>query len=72
MAHLQINCANAHGDVFAPGQLFVFGSIVFCTDSMGHLTSIENYAPGRIMTFGGLEYMADSHGELILSGWTPG
>ena len=72
MAHLQINCANGHRDVYALIQLFVFGSMVFCADSTGHLTSVENYAPGRIVTFGGLEYTMDSHGELILSGWTPG
>ena len=71
MAHLQINCIKGCGDVYAPGQLFVFGSMVFCADSMGHLTSVKNYAPGRIVTFGGLEYTTDSRGELILSGWTP-
>ena len=71
MAHLKINCSNGLGSVFAPGQLFVFGSMVFCPDTTGHLASVENYAPGRIVTFSGLEYTTDSRGELVLLGWAP-
>ena len=72
MAHLQINCGSGYGDIFVPDQLFIFGSMVFCADSSGHLASVENYALDHVITFGGLEYTMDSHGELVLTGWTPG
>ena len=72
MAHLQINCGSGYGDIFVPGQLFVFGSMVFCADSSGHLASVENYAPDHVITFGSLEYTANSRGELVLTGWMPG
>ena len=71
MAHLQINYDSSYGGIFVPGQLFVFGSMVFCADSAGHLAPVENYAPDHVVTFGSLEYTTDSHGELVLLGWTP-
>ena len=65
-AHLQINCSNGRGIVYAHRKLVVFDTMIFCTDSIGHMASVENYTPCRIMNFGGLEYTVDSHGKLVL------
>ena len=54
MAHLQINCKNSRGSIYAPDLLFVFGYMIFWADSMGHLASLKNYAIGYIVTFGSL------------------
>ena len=35
------------GEVFLPGQIFVFGGFAPRADSLGHLEQIESYAPGR-------------------------
>ena len=45
MAHLQIYCGTGYGNVYVPGQLILFSSMIFCADSAGDLASIENYAP---------------------------
>jgi hypothetical protein len=71
MAHQQINYGGSTVNVYVPGQLLVFGSMMFCADSTGHLASIDNYAQAQIITFGGLEYTVDLHGKLVLSGRTP-
>ena len=33
------------GEVFLPGQIFVFGGFVLRANSLGHLEQIESYAP---------------------------
>ena len=34
-----------HGEVFLPGQIFIFGGFVLRANSLGHLEQIESYAP---------------------------
>ena len=59
------------GEVFLPGQIFVFGGFVLRANSLGHLEKIESYAPGHQARFGSLNYMADIRGDLILDGFEP-
>ena len=40
------------GEIFLPGQIFVFGGFALRANSLGHLVQIESYAPGRQVTFG--------------------
>ena len=37
----------ALGEVFLPGQIFVFGSFALRANSLGHLEQIDSYAPGH-------------------------
>ena len=60
-----------HGEVFLPGQIFVFGGFVLRANSLGHLEQIESYAPGRQVRFGSLNYTADIRGDLIFDGFEP-
>ena len=41
-----------HGEVFLPGQIFVFGGFALRANSLGHLEQIESYAPGYQVRFG--------------------
>ena len=59
------------GEVFLPGQIFVFGGFVLRTNSLGHLEQIDSYAPGHQVRFGSLNYAADIHGDLIFDGFEP-
>ena len=59
------------GEVFLPGQIFVFGGFVLRANSLGHLEQIESYAPGHHVRFGNLNYTADSRGDLIFDGFEP-
>ena len=59
------------GEIFLPGQIFVFGGIALRANSLGHLGQIESYAPGRQVRFGSLNYTADIHGDLIFDGFEP-
>ena len=34
------------GEVFLPGQIFVFGGFALRANSLGYLEQIESYAPG--------------------------
>ena len=61
----------AQGEVFLPGQLFVFGGFVLQANSLGHLEQIESYAPGHQVRFGNLNYIADIRGDLIFDGFEP-
>ena len=56
------------GEVFLPGQIFVFGGFALRANSHGHLEEIKSYAPGHQVRFGNLNYTADIHGELIFDG----
>ena len=77
MAH-SINYNDAvQGEIFLPGQIFVFGSFALRANSLGHLEQIESYAPGHQVRFGSLNYIADIRGDLIFAGFettatTPG
>ena len=53
------------GEVFLPGQIFVFGSFALRANSLGHLEQIKSYAPGRQVRFGSLNFTADIRRDLI-------
>ena len=59
------------GEVFLPGQIFVFGGFVLRANSLGHLEQIERYTPGHQVRFGSLNYTADIRGDLIFDGFEP-
>ena len=57
------------GEVFLPGQIFIFGGFALGANSLGHLEQIDSYAPGRQVRFGSLNYTADICGDLIFDGF---
>ena len=59
------------GEVFLPGQIFVFDGFVLRANSLGHLEKIESYAPVHQVRFGSLNYTADIRGDLIFDGFEP-
>ena len=59
------------GEVFPPGQIFVFGGFALRANSLGHLEQIDSYAPGHQVRFGSLNYTADIRGDLIFDGFEP-
>ena len=59
------------GEVFLPGQIFVFGGFVLLANSLVHLEQIDSYAPGHQVRFGNLNYTADIRGDLIFDGFEP-
>jgi len=59
------------GEVFLPGQIFVFGGFILRANSLGHMEQIDIYAPGRQVRFGSLNYTADIRGDLIFDGFEP-
>ena len=59
------------GEVFLPGQIFVFGGFVLRANSLGHLEQIDSYAPGHQVRFGSLNYTADIREDLIFDGFEP-
>ena len=61
----------ALGEVFLPGQIFVFGSFALRANSLGHLEQIDSYSPGHHVRFGSLNFMADICGDLIFDGFEP-
>ena len=59
------------GEVFLPGQIFVFGSFVLRANYLRHLEKIDSYALGHQVRFGSLNYTDDIHGDLIFDGFEP-
>ena len=59
------------GEVFLPGQIFVFGGFVLWANSLVHLEQIESYAHGRQVRFGSLNFTADIRRDLIFDGSEP-
>ena len=57
------------GEVFLPGQIFVFGGFALRANSLGHLEQIESYAPCHQVRFGSLNYTTDIRGDLIFDGF---
>ena len=57
------------GEIFLPGQVFVFGGFALRANSLGHLEQIESYAPCHQVTFGSLNYTTDIRGDLIFDGF---
>src|SRR3954465_15391874 len=67
-----IICNDAvQGEVFLPGQIFVFGGFALRANSVGHLGQIESYDPGHQVRFGNLNYPTDIRGDLIFGGFEP-
>ena len=71
MAPLIISNDAVQGEVFLPGQIFVFGGFALQSNSLGHLEQIESYAPGHQVRFVNLNYTADVRGDLIFDGFEP-
>src|SRR4051812_21304364 len=71
MAHSIIGNDAVHGEVFLPGQIYIFGGFALRANSLGHLEQIESYAPGHQVRFGNLNYTADIRGDLIFDGFEP-
>ena len=59
------------GEIFLPGQIFVFGGFALRANSLSHLEQVDSYAPGHQVRFGNLNYTADIHGDLIFDGFEP-
>ena len=59
------------GEVFLPGQIFVFDGFALWANSLGHLEQIDSYAPGHQVRFGSLNYTADIRGYLIFDAFEP-
>ena len=57
------------GEVFLPGQIFVFGGFTLRANSLGHLEQIDSYAPAHQVRFGSLNYILDICGDLIFDGF---
>ena len=57
------------GEVFLPGQIFVFSGFTLRANSLGHLEQIDSYIPGHQVRFGSLNYVADIRGDLIFDGF---
>ena len=62
---------SVQGEIFLPGQIFVFGGFALPANSLGHLEQIESYAPGHQVRFGNLNYTADIREDLIFDGFEP-
>ena len=59
------------GEVFLPGQIFIFGGFVLRANSLGHLEQIKSYTPVHQVRFGNLNYIADIRGDSIFGGFEP-
>ena len=66
---LSINNDAVSGEIFPPGQIFVFGGFALHANSIGHLEQTDNYAPGHQISFENLNYVADIRGGLIFEGF---
>ena len=71
MAPLIIGNDAIQGEVFLPGQIFVFGGFALRANSVGHLEKIDSYAPGHQVRFRSLNYTADIRGDLVFDGFKP-
>lgn len=54
MARLVISDGIRSGDVFVPGQLFAFGSIVLHANQAGRLGQVGSFTPDQEIRFGNL------------------
>ena len=59
------------GEVFLPGQIFIFGGFALRANSLGHLEKIDSYAPGHQVRFGSLNYTTNIREDLIFDGFEP-
>ena len=70
MACLVISNSIRNGDVFVPGQLFAFSSIMLHADPTVHLGQIDGLALSEEIKFGNLEFFTDPRGDLVLAGFS--
>ena len=59
------------GEVFLPGEIFLFDGLVLRATSVGQVDDIDSYAPGHQVMFGSLDYTANIRGDLIFDGFEP-
>ena len=59
------------GEIFLPGQIFIFSGFTLRANSLGHLEQINSYAPGHQVRFGSLNFVADIRGDFIFDGFEP-
>ena len=59
MARSIINNGVVSGEIFLPGQLFIFGGFALRDNSIGRLEQIDSYAPGHQIRFGSLNYITN-------------
>ena len=52
MAPLIIFNETVQGEVFFPGQIFLFGGFALQANSIGHLEQIDSYVHGHQISFG--------------------
>ena len=71
MAPLIIGNDAVQGEVFLPGQIFVFGGFALRANLFGHLEQIESYTPSHQVRFRNLNYTADIRGDLVFDGFEP-
>ena len=71
MAPSIINNDAVQGEIFLPGQIFVFGGFALRANSLGHLEQIDSYAPGHQVRFRNLNYTTDIRRDLIFNGFGP-
>ena len=48
------------GEIFLPGQIFVFSGFALRANSLGHLEQIDSHAQGHQISSGNLDYVADT------------
>ena len=65
MAPTIIDSDAVQGEIFLPGQIFVFGGFTLRANSLGHLEQIDSYAPGHQISFGNMDYVTNIRGDLI-------
>ena len=71
MAPSIVHDNEVQGEVFLPGQIFVFGGFALRAISLGHLEQIDSCAPSHQVRFGSLNYTTDIRGDLIFDGFEP-
>ena len=59
------------GEIFLPGQVFVFSGFALRANSFGNLEQIDSYTPGHQVRFGSLNYITNIHGDLVFDGFEP-
>ena len=59
------------GEIFLPGQIFIFDGFALRANSLGHLEQIDSYAPGHQVRFGSLNYTTNIREDLIFDGFEP-
>ena len=59
------------GELFLPGQIFIFSGFALRANSLVHMEQIDSYTPGHQVRFESLNYTADIRGDLIFDEFEP-